>query len=178
MSFLTTGKSTILITGGATGIGLSFTARLLALGHTVIAVGRRLDILNEAKISYPKLEIIQGDIGSDTGRVALHEKALRLFPDINVLFNNAASLNMTPALKDSGEQDWESHKQMIDTNVNGMVHMSVLFLPHLLSKQNALIANTTSFLGFVPIAMVPTYCATKGNYHYCHFLGVNYILND
>ncbi len=164
MSFLNLSqKSTILITGGATGIGLSLTKRLLDLGHTVIAVGRRQDVLDEAKIAHPKLEILPGDIGSDIGRIALHQAALQRFPDINVLFNNAASLNMTPALKDSTEGDWEKHKQMIETNVNGMVHMSILFLPHLLTKPHALIANTTSFLGFVPASVVGTYCATKGN---------------
>ena len=63
MSFLNANnneKSTILITGGATGIGLAIGKKLLALGHTVIAAGRRQDVLDSARKANPGLKTIQG----------------------------------------------------------------------------------------------------------------------
>jgi uncharacterized oxidoreductase len=40
---------TVLITGGATGIGLAFAERFLAAGHTVAVCGRRIEALDAAK---------------------------------------------------------------------------------------------------------------------------------
>ena len=43
-------KSTVLITGGASGIGFAYARRLLALGATVAVCGRRGEQLAWAKI--------------------------------------------------------------------------------------------------------------------------------
>jgi uncharacterized oxidoreductase len=165
MSFLNSqNKSTIFITGGGTGIGLALAQRLLALGHVVIVAGRRQAQLDQAQKENPALKTIQGDIGSDTSRIALFEKVVREFPDVNVLINNAGISNgaKSPPLKDTTPADWQKHKDVIDINLVGTIHMSILFLPHLTTKQNALIANNTSILAFFPYAASVTYSATKG----------------
>ena len=45
------------------------------------------------------------------------------------------------------------------------MHLSFLFVSHLLSKPHAEIINVTSGLAFVPIGFMPTYCATKAALH-------------
>ena len=45
----------ILITGGATGIGLGLAERFLNVGNTVIICGRRQEALNEAQAKFPAL---------------------------------------------------------------------------------------------------------------------------
>lgn len=105
MSFLnstSTQKSTILVTGGGTGIGLALSTRLADLGHTVIIAGRRQAQLDAAKAAHPKLQVIQGDIGSDASRIALFQKVSKDFPAVNVLINNAGMTDpsMTP-IKDA-----------------------------------------------------------------------------
>jgi uncharacterized oxidoreductase len=166
MSFLnstSTQKSTILITGGASGIGLALAVRLLALGHTVIAAGRRLDKLNEAKTANPSLKTIQGDVSSDTSRIALFNKVVKEFPEVNVLINNAGFANIAPPdYKDTTPEIWEGHKDQFNTNLIGTIHLSILFAPHLATKTNALIVNVTSIVGFAPLNVISTYAACKG----------------
>eukprot|EP01034_Spumella_vulgaris_P033109 gene33109-40858_t len=166
MSFLSnTQKSTILVTGGASGIGLALSVKLSALGHTVIVAGRRQTQLDEAQKANPKLKTIQGDIGSDAGRIALFQNATRQFPDLNVLVNNAGILGAGGPLKDSTPAEWETYKSVIETNFVGAIHLTTLFLPHLVSKSNALVVNNTSILAFFPVAGVPIYAATKAALH-------------
>jgi uncharacterized oxidoreductase len=168
MSFLNNSsntKSTILITGGASGIGLALAQRLLTLGHTVIVAGRRHAVLEQAKKENYDLKTVQGDIGTDAGRIALFQKVTKDFPEINVLVNNAGVLNgSAPPLKDTTAIDWQGHKDVIEINLVGTIHMSILFLPHLITKRNALIVNNTSILAFIPVAVAATYSATKGQH--------------
>eukprot|EP01034_Spumella_vulgaris_P027589 gene27590-34333_t len=167
MSFLNNSeKSTIFITGGASGIGLALAVRLLALGHVVIVAGRRQSVLDQAQNEHPELKTIQGDIGSDASRVALFEKVVKEYPDVNVLINNAGVLNASASpLKDTTAEDWEGHKSVIDINLVGTIHLSILFLPHLATKPRPLIVNNTSILAFIPVAVAATYSATKAALH-------------
>ncbi len=166
MSFLNNNsdqKSTILVTGGGSGIGLAISQRLIKLGHTVIAAGRRQDRLDQAARENPGLKTIRGDVSTDASRIALFQQVVKEFPEVNVLINNAGVANFdVPPLKDTTAQGWEEHKAIMDTNINGTVHLSILFLPHLLTKPNALIANVTSIVGFFPVANESTYSLTKG----------------
>ncbi len=167
MSFLSSAssiqKSTVLVTGGGTGIGLALSKKLIGMGHTVIVVGRRQAQLDEAKSVNPKLNIIQGDVGSDISRIALFQKVINDFPEVNVLINNAAIAEFAgPLLKDTTPAAWEQHKTEIEINLVGPIHLSTLFLPHFVSKPHALIVNVTSVVAFFPVAVGSTYSATKG----------------
>jgi uncharacterized oxidoreductase len=54
---------------------------------------------------------------------------------------------------------------MITTNLLGPIRLAAAFLPHLQKQSYAAIMNVTSGLGFLPLAMAPTYCATKAALH-------------
>eukprot|EP01034_Spumella_vulgaris_P040799 gene40799-50487_t len=170
MSFLanstSNNKSTILITGGATGIGLSLAQRLLELGHVVIAAGRRQEVLDKAAKDTPGLKVIQGDVGSDDARIALFEKVIKEYPDVNVLVNNAGIFDTTVSpLKDTTAADWKYHKDMFQINLIGPIHLSILFAPHFATKDNALIINVSGVLAFFPLAIGATGCASKAALH-------------
>ncbi len=53
----------------------------------------------------------------------------------------------------------------IDTNLTGGIRVAAAFLPHLKKTQNAVLANVSSGLAFVPLARFPIYCATKAAVH-------------
>jgi uncharacterized oxidoreductase len=154
--------NTILVTGGASGIGYAFAERFLAAGSEVIICGRREDKLQEAKVKHPQFHTRVCDVGDEAERVALFDWATSEFPRLNVLVNNAGiqrRVNLTES------EDWQRTRSEIAINLDAPVHLSRLFIPHLLKQERPAIINVTSGLAFVPLAGVPVYCATKAALH-------------
>ena len=53
----------------------------------------------------------------------------------------------------------------VEINLNGAIRMAVEFLPHLKRQKRATIVNVSSGLAFVPLPILPVYCATKAAIH-------------
>ncbi|WP_216689132.1 SDR family oxidoreductase [Hymenobacter siberiensis] len=156
--------NTILLTGGASGIGLALAIRFLQAGSTVIIVGRRADKLAEAQQRYPGLITRQGDIATAAERTELVRWATTEYPALNVLVNNAGIQNRIQ-LADDAAADWETRRQELVINVEAPIHLAMLLVPHLRQQPGAAIVNVTSGLSFAPAAFVPIYSATKAALH-------------
>lgn len=169
MSVFWSNSHTILITGGGSGIGLAFAKRWVLNGHKVIITGRRLDQLQKAQAECPSLITIVGDVSSEEGRHEIVEKILNDYPDVNVLVNNAGIQNRLPPLTSlipsHGIDLWQQHKKELNTNIDGPIHLSMLFIPHLIKREQAMIINVTSGLAFVPMSAMSMYCTTKAALH-------------
>jgi len=155
--------NTVLITGGASGIGLALAERFLQAGSEVIICGRRADKLREAQAAHPGVHTRVCDVETAAGRGSLFTWAAAEFPQINVLVNNAGIQRRVARLAD--EHDWERTHQEIAINFEAPVHLSALFIPHLRKQKRAAILNVTSGLGFAPLVGVPIYSATKAAMH-------------
>jgi len=154
-------NSTILITGGASGIGLALATRMKQRGATVVVCGRRRSQLDVAEgLGLPTIE---ADVGDEAGRVALAERVVREHPKLNVLINNAGIQQRPPKLTEP--QDWSAHAAELAINLAAPLHLSMLLIPQLLASTNPFIVNVTSGLAFGPMASMPTYCATKAALH-------------
>jgi uncharacterized oxidoreductase len=152
----------VLVTGGGSGIGFALSERFLQAGSDVIICGRREDKLKEAQLKYPQMHIRVCDLANPTERRALFTWVSESFPGLNILVNNAGiqqriQLNENPA--------WETLGQELAINLEAPIHLSTLFIPHLLQQKWSAIINVTSGLSFVPLAHVPVYCATKAALH-------------
>lgn len=154
--------NTVLITGGGSGIGRAFAERFLKAGSRVIICGRREDVLKDAQARHPELGIRVCDVAQADQRKDLYEWALQTYPALNVIINNAGIQQRIPL---AGQPDWEEMDQEISVNLDAPIHLSTLFIPHLLKQTNPVIMNITSGLVFVPLASVPVYCATKAALH-------------
>jgi len=152
-------SNTVLITGGASGIGLAFAERFLRAGSKVIICGRRAEKLEEARAQYPALHVRVCDVGKEAERTALADWATREFPEINVLVNNAGIQRRD--YKVAQPEPWERTHQELAINLEAPIHLSQLLVPHLKRQQQPVIMNVTSGLAFAPIAAMPLYCATK-----------------
>ena len=149
----------ILITGGATGIGLGLTERFLQEGNTVIICGRRESVLKEVADKHPSLITRVCDLASEAERVALYEWVAAEHGDTNVLVNNAGIQQWMPI---DGPDFFERAKTEIVTNIEAPLHLISLFMQ--LKSLNTVI-NITSGLSFVPLAKTPVYSATKAFFH-------------
>ena len=156
------GGNTVLVTGGASGIGLALAERLLRAGSKVIICGRRKEKLQEAKEKHSELETRVCDVADDADRVSLFHWAVETFPRLNVLVNNAG-IQLRVQLTDAGQ--WDQIREEIAINLDAPVHLSTLFIPHLKEQARAAILNVTSGLAFAPMARVPVYSATKAALH-------------
>ncbi len=155
--------NTVLITGGATGIGLALAEVFLREGSEVIVCGRRENRLDEAKKRLPRLNIHRCDVAGADGRKALFEWATSRFPALNVLVNNAGiqreiDFNLGAAAYPTDESE-------IATNLEAPIHLCALFVPHLMKQKEPAIVNVSSGLAYVPMSSTPVYCATKAGLH-------------
>jgi uncharacterized oxidoreductase len=159
-------NNTILLTGGATGIGLALATRLQAAGSQVIAVGRRAETLQQAQRQVPGLLTYQADLAQPAERVALAAWVQREHPTLNVLINNAGIQNRI-AVADlaASPEAWAKEREEIAINLEAPIHLTALLLKQLQGRPGATILNVSSGLAFVPLAMVPVYCATKAAIH-------------
>ncbi|MEC0315167.1 SDR family oxidoreductase [Bacillus subtilis] len=155
--------NTVLITGGSAGIGLELAKRLLEIGNEVIICGRSEARLAEAKQQLPNIHTKQCDVADRSQREALYEWALKEYPNLNVLVNNAGIQKEIDFKK--GTEDLFVDGDEIELNFQAPVHLSALFTPHLMKQPEAAIVQVTSGLAFNPLAVYPVYCATKAALH-------------
>jgi len=155
--------NTILITGGATGIGYELAKQFLEAGNEVIICGRREIRLLEAKKNLPELHIKVCDVADENDRKKLFNWISDNFSDLNVLINNAGIQRDIDFTK--GTEDLLSGEDEIKINLEAPIFLSALFIPFLKGKEGAAIINVSSGLAFTPLARVPIYCATKAALH-------------
>ena len=164
-------NSKILITGGASGIGLGLTKKFIEENNTVIICGRRADVLKEVADQYPGVITKTCDLSSEADRIELYNWIAEHHADLDVLVNNAGIQNW---MNINDADFYERAQAEVNTNVLAPVHLSSLFakLPSLTT-----IMNVTSGLAFVQFAKVPVYCATKAFFH-SFTLSLRYLLKD
>ncbi|GAB3638170.1 SDR family oxidoreductase [Hymenobacter arcticus] len=159
-------QNTILLTGGATGIGLALAQRFAAAGSQVIICGRRTDKLQEAQQQVPGLHYYTCDLALAADRAELVRRVTTDFPALNVLLNNAGIQNRFQVADLPADlAAWEQQRQEIAINLEAPVHLAALLLPHLRQQPAAAIINVSSGLAFAPMAAAPIYSATKAALH-------------
>jgi len=155
--------NTILITGGASGIGLSIARVFFENANTVIVCGRNADKLDQVKRQYPGIHTIKCDVSSPIELSRMYENLASNFPSLNILVNNAGIQHQYDFLKD--ECALQKIDEEIDINFRAVARLTKIVLPNLARASEAAIINVSSFLGIVPKSSAPIYCATKAALH-------------
>ena len=159
-------NNTVLLTGGATGIGLALAKRLRQAGSEVIICGRRADKLREAQQQVPGLHTYECNVADAADRARLARQVVADFPALNILLNNAGIQNRFQIAELPADlAAWEAQRQEIAINLDAPIHLAALLVPHLRQQANAAIINVTSGLAFAPMVFAPVYCATKAALH-------------
>ncbi len=154
--------NTILITGGASGIGRGLAEALSNLDNKVIISGRRIEELKKVKLSNPRIEYVQLDVTNSESIIAAAEKLVIDYPELNVLINNAGVMELDDVSTPINDKMLLSG---IETNFMGPIRMTSALVEHLKSQPSSTIINVTSGMGFVPFGIASVYSATKAALH-------------
>jgi uncharacterized oxidoreductase len=154
--------NTILITGGASGIGRGLAEELHKLGNQVIVAGRRKQALDETTAANPGMKSVAFDVENETSIRDLATQIAAEFPALNVLINNAGIMRPEHLL---GEEYLADAEAIVATNLLGPIRLTAALLPQLKKQPHSAIMNVSSGLAFVPLVLTPTYCATKAAIH-------------
>jgi len=153
---------TVLITGGTSGIGLELATQLHRRGNTIIVTGRDQDRLDAVALALPGVHTVRSDVSDPGAIAALHDEMMARFPALDTLVNNAGIMRN---LNLNDERDLRDVTREIEINLSGPVQMVQQFLPHLKTREQALILNVSSGLDFIPFLPSPVYSATKAAMH-------------
>ena len=155
--------NTVLITGGGSGIGRALAEAFQAQGNQVIIAGRRQQVLEETVAANPGMKSIALDIEDPESIRSFGERVVKEDPALNVVIHNAGIMRPENLLDPAG--DLATADATITTNFLGPIRLNAALLPHLLKQPKATIMTVSSGLGFIPLALTPTYCATKAAIH-------------
>ena len=153
----------ILITGGGSGIGRGLAEAFHALGNQVIIAGRRPQALEDTVLANPGMVSYVVDLQQPAALRAFADKLTRDFPALNVLINNSGIMRPEDLLVQS--DDLADMEAIVATNLLGPLRLTAALLPQLRKQPRSVVMNVSSGLAFVPMAVTPTYCATKAALH-------------
>jgi uncharacterized oxidoreductase len=155
--------NTLLITGGSSGIGRALAEAFHKLGNKVIVAGRRKALLDEVTAANPGMESASLDVQDIDSLPDFAAEIAEQFPTLNVLINNAGI--MKPEDLNDPSAPFDIVDDIVTTNLLAPVRLTTALLPHLKEQPNAAVITVSSGLAFLPLALTPTYCATKAAIH-------------
>lgn len=150
---------TVFITGATAGIGAAAARRFSAAGWKVVGTGRRED----------RLAALAGELGAELFHpfaldmrdlAAMAGIAARLpepFRAVDLLINNAG---LAPPMEPLQESEPDALRQVIDTNVTGLVALTRALLPGLIERRGGII-NLSSVAATYPYRGGAVYGASK-----------------
>jgi uncharacterized oxidoreductase len=140
----------------------------------VIISGRRRGHLDGVVAANRGMPAIELDITNPASITNAANQLTGTYPKLNVLFNNAGIMLPDQA---AGRIDDKLLIDTVTTNLMGPIRMSSALIGHLKRRNDAVIAYTSSILGFVPLAFAAVYSATKAALH-SYALSQRFLLKD
>ena len=152
----------VIVTGGARGIGRAVVQAFAEAGADVVIGDLRLEDANQTatKISESsgrRVVAVQTDVTKREEIDRLRDETLRLFGKIDVLVNCAGWDRLLPFLKTTPEL-WQ---KVLNINFLGVVNMCHAILPHMVERKQGAIVNISSDTGRVGSFGEALYASSK-----------------
>ena len=154
-------NKSIIITGGASGMGAASARKFAEAGAKVIIVDINKELAIQVAKDINSSEPFIGDIGDSSFCDQVAKTTIERYRKIDVLVNCAGTIFRANA-ENTSDQDW--HKVM-STNVNGLFFMSRAVIKPMVKNKKGVIINFGSIWGSVGSPGVVAYCASKGAVH-------------
>ncbi|MDR4228590.1 dihydroanticapsin 7-dehydrogenase [Bacillus mojavensis] len=151
---------TVLITGGASGIGYAAVQAFLNQ-HANVVVADIDAAQGEAMVrqeNHDRLHFVQTDITDEAACQHAVQSAIDTFGGLDILINNAG-IEIVAPIHEMELSDWN---KVLQVNLTGMFLMSKHALKHMLAAGKGNIINTCSVGGVVAWPDIPAYNASKG----------------
>lgn len=152
-----------LVTGATSGIGEATAFKLAVNGYSLIITGRRADRLDNVKAKIEKASgrsclALEFDVSDRQEVEAVFKKYSAQLSQVEYLINNAGLAKGVDPMPKAQLDDWDA---MIDTNIKGLLYMTRLILPSMITKNKGDIVNIGSVAGRWVYPGGGVYCATK-----------------
>jgi uncharacterized oxidoreductase len=155
--------NTILITGGGSGIGRALAEAFHRRGNKVIVAGRRQSALDAVREANPGIETATLDLTDPQDIARFAAQIARDYPTLNALLNNAGI--MQPEDWRAADVNTSIAEATIATNLLAPIRLTAALLPLLRKQAKSTVLTVSSGLAFLPLAITPTYSATKAAIH-------------
>lgn len=155
--------STILITGGGSGIGRALAEAMHQKGAKVVITGRREGPLKEVADANPGMAWATLDMTDKDAIPAFAAQVTKDHPGLNAVINNAGIMVAEDLSGDAW--DFETAEATIATNLLGPIRLTGALIGHLKAQPSATVMTVSSGLAFIPLTATPTYSATKAAIH-------------
>src|ERR1017187_5402878 len=155
-------RKTALITGASFGIGLELARIFAREGYNVVLVARSADKLRQLASELDKAHgtrslILATDLTEAGASAYVLDQTTRASIQVDVLVNNAGF----GQYGFFAENDLEECLRQIQLNATTLTHLTRLYLPEMIARQEGRILNVASTAAFQPGPLMPVYFATK-----------------
>jgi 3-oxoacyl-[acyl-carrier protein] reductase len=156
---------TAIITGGSAGIGLATVKKFMTCGANVIIWDRIRPDMNEFPMHHQPV-FFEVDVTSEDAVRDAYEKTVALFPQINILINNAGITSDAQLVKwkdgqVTGQMSAESFDRVIKVNLYGVFNCTQCVTPAMIAQGGGVILNAASVVGLYGNFGQTNYVATK-----------------
>ncbi len=151
-------KQRVIITAGASGIGLSIAQAMHDLGARIWICDIAESALAEAKAQLPGINIMVCDVADPTACDAFVSAATADMGGLDILVNNAGIAGPAAPVQEISTEDW---KRCFEVNVNGQFFMARAAIPHLKKNQSGSIVCMASVAGKYAFGLRSPYASSK-----------------
>jgi NAD(P)-dependent dehydrogenase (short-subunit alcohol dehydrogenase family) len=148
----------VLVTAGASGIGLEIARAFAAQGGKVFVCDIDAKALENLKQEIPGVVTKVCDMSKREDIEQMVASAADAFGGLDVLVNNAGIAGPTATVEEFNPDDWE---KVVQINLNGTFNVTRLAIPHLKKSPAGVIINMSSVAGRFGYANRSAYSATK-----------------
>lgn len=148
----------VIVTAGASGIGLAIARKFVASGAAVAICDVDTTGFESLVGEMPGLLTAKVDVSSSEQVNAFIAQVNKTFGGIDVLLNNAGIAGPTASIEDIGDDDWT---RSFDVNIHGAFFMLRAVIPQMKAQQSGAIVNiSTGSVFTLPLQRSP-YIASK-----------------
>jgi uncharacterized oxidoreductase len=155
----------IVITGGASGIGLAIIKELIG-SNTVVSIDRTPAKIAALKAALPKVDTVKADVTSSDELNAAITHIEKLYGKIDVLINNAGKGGKFDFVNSEEKQMMDIIAQEMAINYTAPIMLTKKALPLLKKSNEPIVVIVSSGLAYVPMSFLGTYCASKAAIHF------------